>query len=172
MLQRPVENEFPYYFGPYIELVPEGHVLDLLDSQLAKTISLFSSLTEEQLNFRYAEGKWSLKEVLGHMSDTERVMSYRLLCLARGEKGLLPGFDEEDYMLGANFGSQSISGLVEEYEIVRRSTLSLCRGIDDEAWQRIGNTNGHDTSARALPYIIAGHELHHLRIIKERYLSL
>lgn len=172
MLKRPLENEFPHYYGPYIQLVPEGNVLDLLDSQLDKTIGLLSSLTEEQVNFRYAEGKWSLKEVIGHMSDTERVMGYRLMCIARGEKGLLPGFNEDDYVLGANFGLRSFSSMIEDYEIVRRSTLSLCRGIDDEAWDRVGKANGYDTSARAFSYIIAGHELHHLHIIKDRYLNV
>ena len=171
MLRKPESTEYASYFGQYIKLVPEGYLADLLAEQSEQTKSMLDQVTEEQGSFRYAPGKWSLKEVLGHIADTERIMSYRLLRVGRGDQTMLPGFSEEAFVAGAAFDQQPLKHLIDELAVVRRSTLSLLNGMPDEAWLRKGNVNGIETSARALAYVIAGHELHHCRVIRERYLS-
>lgn len=171
MLTRPQAGEYAEHFAVYIDKVPEGDLLELLQTQPAFAKEEWGSLTEEQGNYRYAEGKWSLKEVLGHISDTERVMSYRLLRISRGDTTPLPGFDEELFVRHSTFGRQPVSALLHDFSAVRESTLSLIRQLDDEAWLRQGNASGVTISARALAYVIAGHAQHHLSMIRERYLQ-
>lgn len=171
MTQRPSRDEYFDYYEQYIGLVGEGSVTEWLTKQLASTTELLSDIPEEQANYRYAEGKWTLKEVIGHISDNERVMSYRLLRIARGDKTPLAGYDQDEFMNGATFQEWSLSQIIEDYISVRRATLALLRGLSDEAWLRIGVANGGNISARALAYIIAGHEIHHLNIIQEKYLG-
>ncbi|NOJ71744.1 DinB family protein [Paenibacillus alvei] len=124
-----------------------------------------------QVEYRYAPGKWSIKEVLGHIANTERVMAYRLLRIARGDQTPLTGFDENQFMNGFAFDSMPMSELLEDYQAVRHATLTLLRGLTDEAALRTGTTNNMTISARALAYTIAGHELHHLRVLKMRWLT-
>ncbi|TVY10895.1 DinB family protein [Paenibacillus cremeus] len=171
-LSRPEPSEYASYFGQYVELVPDGNLPDILRSQLQATTALLEGITEERGSFRYAPGKWSLKEVLGHMADTERIMSYRLLRIARGDTTNLPGFSEEAFVAGASFDQRTIAELVDELAVVRQATLSLLQGIQDEAWLRKGTANNIEVSARSLGYIIAGHELHHRSVIEERYLKI
>ncbi|WP_136605131.1 DinB family protein [Paenibacillus dokdonensis] len=166
---RPASDEYNTYFERYISLVPEGDIADILDQSLHCTSELFSKITDEQGDFRYAPGKWSLKEVLGHISDNERIMSYRLLRIARGDQTPLSGYDQDDLMNGAAFDACRLSDLLEEYKLVRRSTLALLRGLPKEAWSRMCIVDGHESSARAWAYIIAGHELHHLKVIRDKY---
>jgi hypothetical protein len=171
MANRPsIEEYFPYH-EQYIGLVGEGDVTALLAEQLASTTELLSDIPEAQADYRYAEGKWTLKEVIGHISDNERVMAYRLLRAARGDRTPLAGYDQDEFMSGASFQSWSLAQIIEDYISVRKSTLALLRGLTDEAWLRIGVSNGGDVSVRAIAYIIAGHELHHLKIIHEKYLA-
>lgn len=170
MSKKPANEEYPAYFGTYINLVPDGDLNDILLKQLDETISLLSDITETQENYRYALGKWTLKEVIGHITDTERIMSYRLLHIARGDTTPLAGYDDEQYVKVASFTSRSLSDLLEDFIAVRRSTLSLVRGLSEDAWARKGFANNSEISVRALAYIIAGHELHHVKIIKEKYL--
>ncbi|MEV5029861.1 DinB family protein [Paenibacillus sp. LPE1-1-1.1] len=171
MANRPsIEEYFPYH-EQYIGLVGEGDVTALLAEQLASTTELLSDIPEAQADYRYAEGKWTLKEVIGHISDNERVMAYRLLRAARGDRTPLAGYDQDEFMRGASFQSWSLAQIIEDYISVRKSTLALLRGLTDEAWLRIGVSNGGDVSVRAIAYIIAGHELHHLKIIHEKYLA-
>ena len=172
MFTQPKEGEYNTFFGRYVKQVPTGDVRDVLAQSLKNTTLLLSDVTEDQANYRYAPGKWTLKEVLGHMSDTERIMSYRLLRIARGDQTPLPGFDEDALTSGASFNDCSWSDLLEDYAAVRAATLTLLRSLSEDAWSRMGIVSGNDTSARALAYVIAGHELHHLNVIKERYLSL
>ncbi|WP_334071840.1 MULTISPECIES: DinB family protein [Paenibacillus] len=172
MLGKPQAGEFADHFTPYIELVPEGDLLSLLEKQVEEVIALLGPITEEQAHYRYAEGKWSLKEVLGHVADTERVMSYRLLRIARGDTTPLPGFDESLFASHANADARSVNELLQDFAAVRIATVSLMRQLDDTAWQRLGVFSNHPGSARALGYIIAGHAIHHLNIVKERYLKL
>lgn len=171
MLTQPLEAEYGEAFANYIRLVPAGDLQEMLAEQLAQTTKLISDLSKEQGEYRYAPGKWSIKEVLGHIADTERVMAYRLLRIARGDQTPLPGFDENQFMNGSAFDSMQMSELLEDYQAVRHATLTLLRGLTDEAALRTGYTNNMTISARALAYTIAGHELHHLRVLKERYLG-
>lgn len=170
MSLRPSSTEYHSYFERYITLVPEGNVTDILQQSLQQTSELFSSMTEEQAHFRYAPGKWSLKEVLGHITDNERIMSYRLLRIARGDQTPLPGYDQDELMKGAAFDACLLADLLEEYKLVRQSTLALLKGLPQEAWGRMGIVDGSESSAQAWAYIMAGHELHHMNVIRDKYL--
>lgn len=169
-LSKPQLGEYPEHFEEYIREVPESQLLSLLELQPEEAMLKLGTLSEEAGNYKYDEGKWSLKEVLGHINDTERVMSYRLLRIARGDKTPLPGFSEELFVSHANFDRLSIIQLLKDFSTVRNATLTLARQLDDEAWQRTGTASGELISSRALAYLIAGHAKHHFRIIRERYL--
>ncbi|WP_080752182.1 DinB family protein [Bradyrhizobium japonicum] len=171
MLKKPSIEEYTSYHGRYVDLVPEGNLEDNLLKQLEKTTQLLSTISEEQATYCYAPGKWTLKEVVGHIADTERIMSYRLLRIARGDKTPLAGFDQDDFVKGASFQSCTLPELIEDYTAVRRSTLTLLRGLSEESWSRKGVASNNEISVRALAYIIAGHELYHVKAIKERYLA-
>ncbi len=165
-----IKEEYPDDYERYISLVSEGNVVDHLAKQLETTNSLLSLLTETQANYRYAPEKWSVKEVIGHIADTERIMSYRLLRLVRGDQTPLAGFDQDLYVQAAGFALRPLPDLLEDLTMVRRSTLMLLRGLQEEAWMSRGIVNDHHFSVRALAYIIAGHELYHVKLIKEKYL--
>jgi uncharacterized damage-inducible protein DinB len=166
---RPAPTEYDSYYQRYIRLVPEQDVLVSLDQQLADTMILLRSLSEQHGAFRYAAGKWSVKEVLGHMIDTERIMSYRALRIARNDRTPIEGFEQDEYVKYGNFDSRSVANLGREFEQVRRATISLFRSLDAEAWLRRGIASKLEISVRALAYIIAGHELHHRALLKEKY---
>lgn len=168
-MKRPEKSEYSSYYSTYIGLVSDGDIVQILQEQLDDSFSLLMGLSEIQGLFRYAPEKWSIKEVVGHMADTERIMSYRLLCFARGEKESLPGFNENNYVLSASFDNQTIEELMENFSAVRKSTIQLLKSLKTNVWLRRGNANGAEVSVRAIAYIIAGHELHHRQIIKERY---
>jgi uncharacterized damage-inducible protein DinB len=167
---QPQPSEYAPYYQKYTSLVPEGDVIITLKSQLAETLSTLRGLSEEQADFAYAPGKWSLKDVVGHMIDSERVFSYRALRFARNDSTPLPGYEQDDYVREGNFGRRSIGDLADELEQVRLSTLRLFTSLDEEDWHRRGVANDDEVSVRALAYIIAGHEAHHMGIICERYL--
>ncbi|MDP4171089.1 MAG: DinB family protein [Bacillota bacterium] len=170
MNNRPETNEYDSYYQQYLDMVPEGDLIEILKHQINDTVELLKGVTESQSAFRYAPEKWSLKEVIGHMADTERIMAYRLLCIARGETAALPGFDENKYVVNANFDKQSINDVLENFFAVRQATLQLLKSLDRANLDKKGNANNSEVSGIAIACIIAGHELHHLRIIKERYL--
>lgn len=167
---RPAPTEYVPYFAKYVELVPEGDVLDLLTRQADETAAMIGALSDRDGDFRYAEGKWAIKEVVGHITDTERIFVYRALCFARGEAAGLPAFDENEYVRRANFSSRSLKDLLAELRTVRAATLSFLTGLDAEAIARRGIANKREYTVRAIAYIIAGHERHHVKIITERYL--
>lgn len=169
MVDRPQASEYVPYMERYISLVPDGELLALMSQQAKSTYDDLKRISEEQSYHRYAPDKWTIKEVVGHMADTERIFAYRMLCIARGEQASLPGFDENAYVGGGHFNKLAFDALVEELAGVRQSTISLCRTIHDEAWTRIGSANGNPISVRALAYSLLGHELHHLNIVKDRY---
>ncbi len=171
MTIKPTIEEYPAYFESYIHQVSEGILSDILINQLEETTELLSNLSEEQANYRYAAGKWTLKEVLGHITETERIMSYRLLRMSRGDQTPLAGYDEDEYVKEASFHSRSLADLLEEFRAVRHATRTLIQGLTEEGWLRKGIANEKEISVRAIAFIIAGHELHHVKIIKERYLS-
>jgi len=169
-MQRPAENDYASFFAGYVSLVPEEDVLSAIEQQSSETQRLISSLNETRAAHRYAEGKWSVKEVIGHVTDAERVFGYRALCIARGEKNSLPGFDENAYMQNANFDAWRLGDLAESYALVRRANIVLFRNLGEEAWNRRGVANNHEITVRALAFVLAGHERHHLKVLRERYL--
>lgn len=171
-MQKPIENEYPQnkYFSFYIEQVDYQNVIEALTVNEDVVINLFKSLSEEQKNFRYDVGKWSPHEILGHLTDTERIFGYRALCIARGEKQSLPGFDENEYADAAHFSEISFGSLLEQYRLVRDSSLALFATFTEEVASQIGSANGNAVSPKALIWMIAGHEIHHLKILKEKYL--
>lgn len=171
MLKRPLIEEFPEYTRSYIQLIPEGNIVDLLEAQQTETLRLLTNITEAETKYRYAEGKWSLCEVIGHLTDTERIMAYRLLRISRGDQTPLSGFSENDYVKEGCYHLRSLSELLEDYQTVRRSTLSLMKGIPQSGWGRTGIANSYKISSAIIPYMIAGHELHHIKIIKNKYLK-
>src|SRR5436309_5949868 len=168
---RPQTNEHAPYFSRYIDLVPEDDIAGAIEAQGRETAALLAKVSEEKAAFRYAPDKWSIKQVVGHVTDAERVFAYRLMSIARGESKSLPGFDENDYMRNATFDEQPFAELVEGLGAVRRATLALLRGLSAEAWTRVGIANEKEISARAVAYALLGHERHHVRVLKERYLS-
>ncbi|MEW9699194.1 DinB family protein [Paenibacillus sp. SI8] len=170
MPKRPESHEYAPYFSTYIDVVPNEDYSPFLRNQLTAITALFTGLTEDQGEGRYAPGKWSLKEVLGHMTDTERVMSYRMMRIARGDTTILPGFDQDVLIENGNFEQFSLQTLLADFAAVRQATFSLLATIPESAWLRSGNVSGRDVTARSLAYIIAGHAQHHLNIIQDKYL--
>jgi uncharacterized damage-inducible protein DinB len=167
---RPAKSEYDPYYEKYISLVPDDHdLLAALERQLQEMMMLVRSISPEHALFRYEPGKWSIKEVLGHVIDSERIFAYRILRIARGDRTPIEGFDQDPYVKNGDFDKRSVATLGIEFEQVRRATISLLRHLSPEAWQRIGNASKVDVSVRALAYIIAGHELHHRSILKEKY---
>jgi uncharacterized damage-inducible protein DinB len=166
---RPAPNEYAPYYEGYVSLV-EGDVLETLERQGAETAALLGRLTEEQGDSRYAPGKWSVKELVGHVIDAERVFAYRALRIARGDRTPLPGFDQDPYVANSNAAGRTLPSLADEFSHVRASTLALLRSLDDAAWSRSGVASDNEVTVRALAHIIAGHETHHIKILRERYL--
>ena len=169
VVARPEAGEYTPYYGTYVGKVPDGDVRELLRSQLPKTIELISSFSEEKASVGYGPGKWTLKDVLLHIADAERVFSYRMLRIGRGDTTPLPGFDQDPWVLTSHANDRSLPNLLAEYQAVRAATLALVDSLSVEAWLRKGTASDHPISARALGYICAGHELHHVQLIRERY---
>ena len=170
MTTRPDATEYEPHYAPYIALVPDGDIVALLGSQLENTLALLSTVTEVKSGAAYAPGKWSIKELLGHLTDTERIFAYRALRIGRNDRTPLSGFEQDDYVANTNFNARTLVGLMDEFAAVRRANIQLFKYFTDEEWQRRGTANGKEISTRALAYNIAGHELHHLNILKSRYL--
>jgi uncharacterized damage-inducible protein DinB len=170
LIPRPSTGEFPPRLAHYIDKVPDGDLLETLEAQWEELGCLLEELDDEAADYRYAEGKWTVKELLGHLLDAERIFAYRILCIARGEQAPLPGWDENAYAANGGFGARPLEALLEEYDLLRGSTLALLRGLDEAGFERRGISNGNPVSARALAWVLAGHELHHMGILRERYL--
>ena len=166
---RPARGEYAPPYETYISLVSGDEILEALESQLRQTMTLFSGKSERDGDFRYKPDKWTVKEVLGHLADTERIFGYRALCIARCEKAPLPGFEQDDYVRAGRFNERKLADLVKEFADVRRNSLALFRSLDAEAWLRRGTANKNEITVRALAFIIAGHELHHRRFLEEHY---
>lgn len=171
-IPRPTAFDYAPFYAPYVAAVPEGaDVRFMLEAQIEEVRGLFGPLSEAQGLFRYAEGKWSLKELLGHLTDADRVFGYRALCVGRGEQKPLPGFDEDAYVAAARFDARPLKDLIAEFVVTRQANLALFDSFAEEAWQRIGNANAVQVKACGFPYFCAGHAAHHLKVIRERYLS-
>ena len=168
--KRPDKGDYALYFEKYVALVPSGDFLEILEGQQRELVRLLSPLTDQQAEFRYAPGKWSIKETLGHVNDAERIFAYRLLRIARGDQTPLSSFEQDGYILTGNFSARTLSDLLQEFSTVRAASVSLVRSLDDAAWLRRGISSQKEVSALALAFIIAGHERHHRIILEERYL--
>jgi uncharacterized protein (TIGR03083 family) len=166
---RPQPDEIPSHHVAYVERVPESDPLSVLATQVDVTAALLRGCSETDALKRYAPGKWSVKEVVGHLADTERIMAYRALRIARGDETPLPGFDENAYVPPAKFDARAFADLVADLRTVRAGTLALFRSFDADAWRRRGTASGKPVSVRALGYVIPGHERHHVAILKDRY---
>ena len=171
MTTRPESNEYVPYYGKYVALVPDGDLAEILSRQIDATMALLSPLPEQRAAFAYARGKWTIKDVVGHLTDSERVFSYRALRIGRNDKTPLPGFEQDDYVACANFNDRILSSLLEEFASVRKATVQLFRSFGDKEWLRRGTANGYEITALALGYIVAGHELHHVEVLRTRYLA-
>ena len=170
-MTKPQETEYAAYYGQYVSLVPDGNIVDTLATQLSETLAAWRAIPADKAEYRYAPDKWSVKEVLGHMVDGERIMAYRALRIARGDKTPLPGFDQDVLMANTDWSARTIADLADEFEAVRKSNLILFSNFTDSAWKQIGTASDNPISARALAYIIAGHELYHQEILRKRYLA-
>jgi hypothetical protein len=168
-LARPAPDEYNAYYERYISRVPPGRVLERLAAQQDAVAATFGPLDERTALHRYEPGKWSVKEVLGHLTDAERVFSHRALRFARADATPLPGFDENAYVPAAGFDRRDIASLLSEWRAVRTATLALFQGLDPEAWDRRGIASEAPASVRALAYMTAGHTDHHLGVLRERY---
>ncbi len=166
---RPEAGEFAAYAQGDLDQVPGDDAVAALEAAEAETLALLEPLDEATTDHRYAPDKWTVRQILGHLIDDERIFVYRALCVARGDTQPLPGFDENVYVDGGGFGARSWADLLAEYRAVRRATVAFFQGLPAAAWQRRGTVNGYSASPRGLAFHIAGHELHHLRVLRERY---
>jgi len=164
-------GSYPSHFSEYIELVENEDLNSILTSQIETSKQFFDSIPEEKMDYRYAEGKWNIKEVLQHIIDTERVFAYRALAFARQDPNALPGMDENSYAKNSNVGSRKWKDMIDEFEAVRRSTIHLYQSFSEPQLELKGRTVSHEITVRALGYTIAGHLAHHIHILKERYLK-
>jgi hypothetical protein len=166
---RPEADEIPAHYVGYIANVPEDDPVAVLATQIDVTATLLRGLSETDALKRYAPGKWSVKEIVGHLADTERIMAYRALRIARGDETPLAAFDENAYVPPAKFDARPLADLIADLRTVRTATLALFRTFDADSWRRRGTASGKPVSVRALGYMIPGHERHHVKILKDRY---
>lgn len=168
---RPAADEYAEFYAGYVGQVPDGSVIDILAAGAGDTLGLVAGMTEARAGHRYAPGKWSIKEVIGHLIDAERVFAYRLLCFARGDGTPLPGFAENDFVREAHFDRRTLVDLAEEFRLVREANMRLFRSLEPEVLPRRGTAKGKEVSVRALLFVMAGHEIHHQKVLRERYLG-
>lgn len=171
MISRPQPDEYAEFAASYVNLVGKDPILKILTNQQNNTYNLLKGLACNKADYTYAEGKWTVKQVAGHMADTERILAYRALCFSR-EAITLPGFDQDVYIEKSSFNNRSLDDIAGEFKIIRESTLYLFRSITEEQSKRQGIASDHPFSVRGLAYMIAGHELHHLNVLKQRYLII
>src|SRR2546425_7991517 len=170
-MNRPTETEYAPYYQSYVDQVSENDIMAVLRSGLDDLDVLLGRVPAEKETYRYAEGKWTIREIVGHLIDSERVFGYRALCIARGEKQNLPGFDQNDYMQTAPYNQIELEDLLSEMRLVRLSNVAMFRSLDQEAWNRTGIANANEVTVRALAFIMGGHMRHHMNVLKQRYLS-
>jgi hypothetical protein len=166
---RPAPTEYAPFHARYIDLVPQGDVFAILAQQREDALAVLAKIPEAKGNVRYAPGKWSIKEVVGHIIDSERIFAYRALRFGRNDATPLPGFEQDDYVRSGNFDACSLHDLAEELGLVRQATVAMLRHFGSDVWDRRGTANKAEVSVRALAYIIAGHERHHMDILRTKY---
>jgi hypothetical protein len=170
-MNRPSEAEYAPDYQGYINQVNESEILPVLRSQMDDLDTLLERVAAERETYRYAEGKWSIREIVGHLIDGERVFGYRAFCIARGEKQNLPGFDQDDYLLTAPYHNIELDDLLSELRLVRLGNIAMFRTLDEEAWNRVGTANENQITVRAIAFALAGHVRHHMNVLRERYLN-
>lgn len=170
-MKRPEKTEYAAYYETYVSLVEEADVISALEAQLKDLADLFSQISEEKGIYAYAEDKWTIKELLGHLIDGERVFAYRAFRFSRADKTPLPGFDQNPYIENANYNSIKLADLLAEFSLLRQSNILFFQNLADEYWDRTGIASDNEISVRALAYILVGHIRHHVKILQERYLS-
>ncbi len=170
-MNRPESNEFAPYYNNYISLIEGNEAIPILEAQSADLRSMFSDVAEEKGTFAYAEGKWTIKELLSHLIDGERIFAYRVLRISRGDETPIEGFEQDGYIENSNANNRSFADLLNEFDLQRRSTMLMLNNISDEGLKRMGTANDNPVSVRALAYIMAGHTRHHINVLKERYLA-
>jgi hypothetical protein len=168
-IPRPRADEYIPYYGKYITLVPDGDLVEMLRSQQSETVRLLRGIGDQKSRFAYAPGKWTITEVVGHINDAERIFAYRALRFARGDEQPLTGFDENVYAPAGRFNDRSIGDLLDEFEAIRTATIHLFRNLNDDELARRGTANNNPITVRAIAYVIAGHERHHVKLLHERY---
>jgi hypothetical protein len=168
-MSRPEATEYADFYANYIAKVPGSDVLGVLESQRLQMLQLFAGRSERDGSFRYGPGKWSVKEVLGHITDTERIFTYRALRIARGDQTPLPGFEQDDFVKNGAFGERTLASLAEEFGLVRSASIVLFRSIPEKVLSRRGVASQKEVTVRALAFITAGHQIHHRIILEERY---
>ena len=167
---KPNPGDYSDYYNGYVNLVEGDDIIKTLYEQNKKTQDILNSFSEHKGNYRYTDGKWTVKEVVGHLIDTERVFAYRSLCIARGEKKSLPGFEQDDYVKEGNFNRRELFDLNYEFRLLRESNLLLFKSFTPEMLRRKGFANESSISVLAILFIIAGHELHHMNVLQEKYM--
>jgi uncharacterized damage-inducible protein DinB len=170
-MDKPNPQEYPAYFQRYISLVPDGEIIEILSQFQQETSLILSRLSEEVGSYRYEKDKWSIKEVIGHIIDTERVFTFRALGFARDKDTHLPPFDQDIYIENSNYHQRSLLEIAEEFRTVRENSIIFFKSLDDETTKNIGSTSDYNMSLRTIPYIIVGHELHHRRVIENKYIK-
>ncbi len=168
---RPVETEYPSFYGNYVRKVGDGDIVRSMREQVRETTGFLRGIPESRAGHRYEPGKWSIREVVGHVCDSERVFSYRAVRIARGDTTPLPGFDEKDFVARSSLDKRSLDSLVDELEAIRGSTVALFDSLFPEEWSRRGTASGREITVRALAWVIAGHERHHMEVLRTRYLG-
>ena len=166
---KPESGDYNPFYHRYISLIGDDDIIEVLEEQKRTSEKFLKTFTEERGNYSYADGKWAVKEVLGHVIDTERIMAYRALAFARNEEQSLPGFEQDDYVAESNFNKRSLIDMISEFRTVRESNIILFKSFDDEILKRRGTASESAVTVLALIYIIAGHEKHHMNILRERY---
>ena len=169
--KRPDPSILTPYQKSYVDLVPNGSLPTIMDQNGRDTVAFLKALPAEKNKYRYAPGKWSIAELVQHIIDTERIFAYRMLCIARGEHAPLPGFEENDYARESGADQRNFSDIVDEFTAVRNATTSLLKSFSDSRLDKKGTSNGKPAYVRSLAFMVAGHEIHHINIIKERYLK-
>ncbi len=167
-MKRPEATEYAEFYAGYVSKVPGTDAVSVLESQRLQMVQLFAGRSERDGSFRYAPGKWTVKEVLGHITDTERIFTYRALRIARGDQTPLASFEQDDYVKNGGFGERTLASLAEEFALVRAASIALFRSFPEEAWSRRGIASQKEVSVRGLTFITAGHQIHHRLILEER----
>jgi len=170
-MNRPVETEYAPYYQSYVNQVNENDIIAVLRSELDDLDVLLDRVPNDKETYAYEEGKWTIRQVIGHLIDGERVFGYRAFCIARGEKQNLPGFEQDDYLQTAPYNNIDLEDLLSEMRLVRLSNIAMFRTLDEEAWQRVGIANNNGVTVRAIAFIMAGHVRHHMNVLRERYLK-